>query len=468
MVFPTVEFLAFFSVVFPIYWFITRHRWRMGWLLLASCAFYMSWNPWLILLILFSASVDYGAALALERMQSPGWRRCLLIGSITANLGLLAYFKYVNFFLDSAGSLMGWCGVEMPAFVVNVTLPLGISFYTFETISYVVDVYLKRSKAVRNLLDYALFIMFFPHLVAGPIVRPRDFLPQLGRIKRFDWNRLYLGARFFVLGLIKKSIIADHLGQLVVDPVFKDPAGYGTWATWLAVLGYTVQIYCDFSGYSDMAIGLAHALGFKLPNNFMSPYLAVNIADFWRRWHISLSTWLRDYLYKPLGGNRGGTFLTYRNLILVMLLGGLWHGANWTFVAWGLYHGVLLALHKAIPWPRQLATPPGRIVCVAATFLLVVVGWVFFRAQTFGQAGTVLIHMFTPTDGLSLRPAAELLVVVCLGLTFLGAWIGTHVNLAGAERRIPAPVMGAALAAVILFALLLFPEDCRTFIYFQF
>src|SRR5260370_9311474 len=202
MVFPAVEFLAFFSIVFPIYWFITRYRWRMGWLLLASCAFYMSWNPWLILLILFSASVDYGAALALERIQSPGWRRGLLVGSISANPGLLAYFKFVNFFLDSAGSLMGWCGVEMPAFVVNVTLPLGISFYTFETISYVVDVYLKRSKAVRNLLDYALFIMFFPHLVAGPIAPPRDFPSPRGRDKRFDWHRLYPCARFFVSCLI--------------------------------------------------------------------------------------------------------------------------------------------------------------------------------------------------------------------------------------------------------------------------
>jgi len=358
MLFPTSAFLGFFAVFFPVYWAIRAHRWRMAWLLAASCAFYMSWNPWLILLILFSASVDYAAGLWIESTPSTAVRRALLIGSIGTNLSLLGFFKYANFFL--------------------------------ETISYIVDVYRGRTRAVRDPLDYAVFIMFFPHLVAGPIVRPRDFLPQLRRPKQLDWDRVHLGARMFLMGFFKKSIIADHLGELVVDPVFKDPAAFGSTAIWLGVIAYAIQIYGDFSGYSDMGIGLAHTLGFKLPQNFAYPYLSANIAEFWRRWHISLSSWLRDYLFIPLGGSRLGTWKTYRNLLIVMLLGGLWHGANWTFVIWGLYHGLLLALHRAIPWPRFLASPMLRPLCVVTTFAAVCVGWVFFRAPELGQATTML------------------------------------------------------------------------------
>jgi alginate O-acetyltransferase complex protein AlgI len=288
MLFPTFSFLIFFCVTFTVYWCIKKHRLRMGWLLFASCVFYMSWNPWLILLILFSAGIDFLAAQALESARPLWLRRSILVGSISTNLSLLVYFKYANFFLDSAGGALTWLGFDWVHPVLKLTLPLGISFYTFETISYMVDVYTGRSKAVRNPLDYAVFILFFPHLIAGPIVRPRDFLPQLGRTKRWDWDRLYLGARFFLLGFCKKAVIADRLAE-IVDPVFADPAAFGSTAVWLAVLGYAVQIYFDFSGYSDMAVGVAHTLGFKLPQNFQWPYLAVNPADFWRRWHISLS-----------------------------------------------------------------------------------------------------------------------------------------------------------------------------------
>jgi alginate O-acetyltransferase complex protein AlgI len=468
MLFPTAAFLGFFAVVFPVYWAIRPHRGRMLWLLLASAAFYMSWNPWLILLILFSASVDYAAALRIETSHNQMLRRTLLIGSICINLGLLGFFKYANFFLDSTSRLLGLFDVEFSRPTLEIILPLGISFYTFETISYVVDVYLRRTRAVRDPLDYALFILFFPHLVAGPIVRPRDFLPQLRRIKRFDWDRAHLGARLFLLGLFKKSIVADHLGQWVVDPVFGDPAAFGSSAVWLGVLAYAMQIYGDFSGYSDMGIGLAHLFGFKLPANFNYPYLSANVAEFWRRWHISLSSWLRDYLFIPLGGNRLGTWQTYRNLIVVMLLGGLWHGANWTFVAWGAYHGLLLALHRAIPWPRCLGWPILRPLCVVATFLLVTVGWVFFRAPTLAGAGALLARMAWPTEGAVFPARPALLVIACLLATLLGHTLGTRVDVIRGEHRLPAPLVGAALACLLALALVLLPEGSRAFIYFQF
>jgi alginate O-acetyltransferase complex protein AlgI len=439
----------------------------MGWLLLASCCFYMHWNPRLILLILFSAGVDFFAAQAVERASSLLLRRLILTGSIVINLSLLTYFKYVNFFLDSACATLACCGVQCGHLAWQVALPLGISFYTFETISYMVDVYCGRLRAVRNPLDYALFILFFPHLIAGPIVRPRDFLPQIGRHKRWDWERLYLGGRWFLLGYCKKAILADRLAE-IIDPVFKAPEAFASTAIWLAVLGYAVQIYFDFSGYSDMAVGLAHSLGFKLPQNFRWPYLAVNPADFWRRWHISLSSWLRDYLYLPLGGNRLGTAKTYRNLIVVMLLGGLWHGASWTFVAWGLYHGLLLAVHRAVTWPRLFAAPALRPMRVVITFLLVSIGWVFFRAANFTDAHTILARLAVPASGEALQTGAVVLVMLALALTFGGGVTASIIRIEKIERRMPAAVMGAAFAALLLAALILFPQDSKPFIYFQF
>jgi alginate O-acetyltransferase complex protein AlgI len=465
--FPTGAFLIFFAVFFPIYWAIRVHRWRMLWLLAGSCAFYMSWNPWLILLILFSASADYIAGLLLESTTSTLKRRALLICSISLNLGLLGFFKYANFFLDSTYRLLGIFEVSLSRPTLDIILPLGISFYTFETISYIVDVYRGRIRAVRNPLDYAVFIMFFPHLVAGPIVRPRDFLPQVRRPKQFDWDRAHLGIRLFLLGFFKKAVIADNLGQLVVDPIFKSPESFGSWSIWLGVVAYAIQIYGDFAGYSDMGIGLAHLLGFKLPLNFNYPYLAGNIADFWRRWHISLSSWLRDYLFIPLGGSRGGTARTYVNLLTVMVLGGLWHGANWTFVIWGGYHGLLLVIHRALPRPGWF-TRAIRPLAVPVTFLLVCTGWVFFRATSLAEAGVILGRMAWPTDGAALGRVATALVLLSLAVTLAGHLLGTHMNMIRFERRVPAAIMGAALACLAALAMVLLPEGGRPFIYFQF
>jgi alginate O-acetyltransferase complex protein AlgI len=369
--------------------------------------------------------------------------------------------------MDAASTGLNLFGFGVEPRILHLILPLGISFYTFETISYVVDVYLGRARPIRNPLDYALYIMFFPHLVAGPIVRPHEFLPQLAQSKRWSWTRLELGGRLFLLGFIKKAVIADRLAP-VADMVFEKPEVFGSSAVWLGVLSYSVQIYCDFSGYSDMAIGLAHSLGFKLPRNFRLPYLSENIGEFWGRWHITLSTWLRDYLYIPLGGNRVGRWNTYRNLIVTMFLGGLWHGASWTFAAWGLYHGALLALHKALPRPAWLAPLRVRPVAVAMTFLSVCIGWVFFRAQSFADAALILERMFRPISGASIPAVDALIALSCLALVFF-CHLGTQlVDVGRITRVVPLPVMGATFALLILFVQMFASIKNQTFIYFQF
>lgn len=465
MLFPTSKFLAFFVVAFAVYWLLGRHRWRMLWLTAASAFFYMSWSPWFILLIVVSTSVDYFVALRLPQVESSRARKWLVALSVSVNLGILAYFKYVAFILDTTRELTHWLGWDVPIPMAKAFLPLGISFYTFEAISYVVDVYRGRTPPVRNPLNYALYILFFPHLVAGPIVRPYEFLPQIDRPKRFDWARFQAGAQLFMLGLFKKSVIADNLA-LAVDPVFAEPGKFGSGALWLAVLGYAVQIYCDFSGYTDMALGLAHTLGFKLPNNFNAPYLATSPSDFWKRWHISLSRWLRDYLYIPLGGNRKGPTRTMVNLFITMLLGGLWHGANWTFVAWGAYHGALLAIQRLLP--KALERPAFRPLGMFVTFLAVCAGWVLFRAQTFADALTILRGMVIPTNGYDLAGDGGALVVVCLTVTLVGQAIGQWRGSKQAVLRLPAPLAGAIMAAALTLALLLTPGDGKAFIYFQF
>jgi alginate O-acetyltransferase complex protein AlgI len=328
--------------------------------------------------------------------------------------------------------------------------------------------------AERNLLNFLLFITFFPHLVAGPLVRARHFLPQTRRTHRWHWGRAHLGVGLFVLGLFKKLAVADRMAQYV-DPVFFNPEIYGSYATWAAVLAYSLQIYCDFSGYSDLALGAAHLLGYKLSQNFNLPYLAVNVSDFWRRWHISLSSWLRDYLFVPLGGSRHGARLTAENLLITMTLGGLWHGASWTFVAWGAYHGVLLILRRAFqgvckPWPlidRAFQSVPGTAVRVALTFLCVAFGWVLFRAVTFQSAMTVFARLLVPRDGYR-TPVHDsglwytvALVAVCHALCQTRLWPQM-------ARRLPTPVLGFGYALAASLALTLNLDTGAAFIYFRF
>jgi alginate O-acetyltransferase complex protein AlgI len=474
MLFCSQQYLAFFATIFITYWVLPWQRVRVWLLLVASFYFYASWNKWLAGIICVSTAMDYFVARGMEA-SSVAWRRKLLLGlSLVANLGLLFYFKYANFFLGSLEQALHALGANSSIPVLKVILPIGISFYTFEAINYTIDVYRRRVPAERNLANFMLFITFFPHLVAGPIVRARDFLPQTRRRKRWDWARMQLGVQYLLMGLFKKMAIADRMA-LYADPVFKDPSQYGTGAVWMAVLAYALQIYCDFSGYTDMALGSAHMLGYKLAQNFNMPYLAKNVSEFWRRWHISLSSWLRDYLFIPLGGSRGTNWQINRNLMITMALGGLWHGASWTFVVWGVLHGLLLIGHRSfqslckryvrLDWLMQ--SIPGTALRVATTFLCVCLGWVFFRATTFSAAATVLRRLFVHRPGLSapLDPICLYYTIAVVVLCHLLAQRGIWKKLA---VRMPAPVMGFAYATVLTIAMVLAPDSGKAFIYFQF
>ncbi len=500
MLFCSREFLVFFAGVFALYWLLPWPRARVALLLAASFAFYASWNWKLAVLICATTAADYLVARALDAAAAPRLRKGLLAGSLVMNLGLLCYFKYANFFLQSVEEALHAAGASASLPVLRVILPVGISFYTFEAINYTVDVYRRRAPAEKNFAHFMLFILFFPHLIAGPIVRARDFLPQIGRRKRWDWARMQLGVQFFLMGLFKKLAIADRMA-LYSDPVFQNPEAYGSAAAWLATLAFALRIYCDFSGYTDMALGSAHLLGYKLARNFNMPYLAANVADFWRRWHISLSSWLRDYLFIPLGGSRGGEWRTCRNLLVTMTLGGLWHGVSWMFVVWGLLHGTFLVLHRLFrafceARPRLdalLRTPPGTALRVTATFLGVCLGWVLFftasieaetetarlnraaagevvsePAYSAARASATIIHkLLVPHDGpgTKLSPLGFWLtvavVVLCHAVAARGGWPRLAV-------RLPAPLLGCGYAAVLTLALVVSPHIGKAFIYFQF
>jgi alginate O-acetyltransferase complex protein AlgI len=474
MLFCSQAYLLFFAVVFIIYWSIPWQEMRVWLLLAASFFFYCSWNTWLAGVIAVSTFLDYVLARIMDGAGASCRKRLCLLASLTMNLGLLVYFKYTNFFLQSLQAALHGVGASASLPVLQVILPIGISFYTFEAINYTVDVYRGRVRAERQLGHFMLFITFFPHLVAGPIVRARDFLPQIKRAKRKSWLRCHLGVQLFLLGLVKKLVIADRMA-LFADPVFKDPQAYGTGTLWLAVLAYALQIYCDFSGYSDMALGSAHLLGYKLTINFRLPYLARNIAEFWHRWHISLSTWLRDYLFIPLGGSRGTALRTCRNLLITMTLGGLWHGANWTFLWWGVVHGLLLIGHRAfrswcISRPRldgALQSPPGTALRTGLTFLCVALCWVLFRAESLAAAGSFLHRLLLPQNGLpgplAIHVLATIAVFVCIShaMVSTGLWRKLAV-------RLPAPVLGWLYALLLNLTLLLSADSSKAFIYFQF
>jgi alginate O-acetyltransferase complex protein AlgI len=474
MHFCSWPYLLFFSGVFAVYWLLPWARTRVWLLLAASFYFYASWNHWLACLITVTSIVDYLAARGMDAVASPRARRLLLLGSLVMNLGLLCYFKYVNFFLESLQAALAAAGLATQFRLLNVILPIGISFYTFEAINYTIDVYRRRIPAERNLSHFMLFMLFFPHLIAGPIVRAADFLPQVRRRKRWNWFRVHAGVQLILLGLFKKLAIADHLAQFA-DPVFADPAAFKSSAMWMAALAYAAQVYSDFSGYTDLALGSAHLLGYRLAQNFNMPYLSANIAEFWHRWHISLSSWLRDYLFIPLGGSRVGEWRTARNLFLTMTLGGLWHGASWNFVIWGMYNGLLLIGHRSFcafanarpALDAALRMAPGTALRMVVTFGSVCMGFVIFRALSLGGLAAALARLFSVVPGKG-SPLPGFSLWTLLGVMAIAHAIGTTGGWRRWSVRVPAPALACGYVIAVNLALVLAPDAGKTFIYFQF
>jgi alginate O-acetyltransferase complex protein AlgI len=476
MLFTTHQYLIFFVAVFALYWAMPWPRLRVYLLLAASFYFYATWNQWLALLVTATATLDWLLARGIEAAPSRRIGRLFVALSISVNLGVLVYFKYTNFFLDSLFQALHAAGVTHPTPVLKVIVPFGISFYTFEAISYTVDVYQGRVKAERNLPNFLLFILFFPHLVAGPIVRARDFLRQAHRPHRWSWVRAQHGVQLIALGLFKKLAIADCMA-IYSDRVWlpgQDINALSTQAAWMAVIAFTIRVYCDFSGYSDIALGCAHLLGYKLTVNFRMPYVSANIAEFWRRWHISLSNWLRDYIFIPLGGSRGSFWFTSRNLIITFGLAGLWHGATWCWLVWGLVHAFMLIVHRAfrqfaearptLQW--ALETRAGTVVRILVTLFFVTLSMVFAQ-PSLTAAVSVLKKMFVVEAGVGLPMDQNRLwwtvyVVVAAHLVvFLGIWKWLW-------RRTPGPVLGAACALLFVASQVLSPDTTNAFMYFQF
>ena len=473
MVFNSLIFLVFFAV-FWVGYLLLRGRGRLMWCLAASYFFYGWWDWRFLSLILLSTLVDYTVGLRLAVTDSPEVRRRYLWVSLGLNLGLLGVFKYFNFFADSLLDFMALFGMSPSVTFINIVLPVGISFYTFQTLSYSIDVYRRRLEAERSLLTFATFVSFFPQLVAGPIVRAADLLPQLREDRPFNWDNVVSGGALVVLGYFKKVAIADTLA-IVVDPAFANPGSYTALNLIIVVVFYAFQIYCDFSGYSDIAIGLARILGFEFPLNFNKPYFSQDFSEFWTRWHVSLSSWLRDYLYIPLGGNRHGTFNTYRNLMITMLLGGLWHGAAWSFVFWGALHGGYLVVQRLLTQVRPLERLrlPAFVLSpfrVALVFTLTCFAWVFFRSATFADAWLILGRIAALGDlsfgnvQFRLQVAKGVLLIVSLVTgELLDEWI--------AWKQVPARQFAFRVAgvAVMLWYIALFGTfGGNQFVYFQF
>ena len=464
MPFNTLPFFLFLAIVLALF-YLSPRPWRRYLLLAASYFFYGCWNYKFIPLLLILTAIDYTAGLWLYKLPPGAKRRAVLALSISANLGFLGFFKYFNFLAANLALLMG---KPAGSFVLAIVLPLGISFHTFQSMSYVIDVYRGQQRAVRDPVDYALYICFFPQLVAGPIVRARNFFHDLWNWAPPSGADVSSGFFLLVLGLTKKMAFADQFAKVANGFFHDSPANPGALAAWCGVFAFGMQIYFDFSGYTDMAIGMAQLLGFHFPVNFRRPYLARSITDFWRRWHISLSSWLRDYLYIPLGGNREGSLLTYRNLMVTMLLGGLWHGASWNFLIWGGYHGALLALERVFRGNRRPSEKwtwlyPAKAVL---TFCLVLVGWVFFRAADLSQSLRVLHQMFFGGPGpMLLQPWHFGLAAIALALAVweeIRPWSETLLNR-------PSWAYASAVAMMLLcidvFGVI---DESIPFIYFQF
>jgi alginate O-acetyltransferase complex protein AlgI len=471
--------VLFLAAVVGLFWLTPWPRGRVWVLLVASFVFYASWNRWLAAVVLVTSAVDFAAARGMDALRRESARRALLCASLVMNLGLLCYFKYANFFLDSLSQTLHAVGAGYSLPTLSVILPIGISFYTFEAINYTVDVYRRKMPAERRLDHFLLFILFFPHLVAGPIVRAADFRPQIARARRWQWSRAGLGLGLLALGAFKKLAIADRMAQYA-EPVFSGVEPFGSGACWIASVAFALQVYCDFSGYSDMALGSAHLLGYKLVANFRMPFLAPNVSEFWGRWHVSLSAWLKDYVFIPLGGSRCGFWKTNRNLVVTMTLGGLWHGANWPYVVWGFLQGLLLVGHRLFgvavrPFPgvrAVMTSGAGTGARVALTFGLFCATLAVFRSPDLASGWVMVKKMCAPCAGQPV-PLEAVGFWVTVGLVALGHAVGAHLARSPfawkrAWLATPAPVLGALGAVALVAAVILAPGSTKAFIYFQF
>lgn len=476
MLFPTLTFGLFFLLVYTLVWGVARdNEWRKIVLLLASWVFYGAWDGRFVALLIASALMNWFIARTIasrpvdgEDREGGNGRKPLLVLGVAGNLAILGFFKYFGFFTDQLAATLSAVGFSRDLPVLEIILPVGVSFFTFQGMSYLVDVY-KRRVPPASLLDMTLLMSFFPHLVAGPIVRASDLIPQFAERPKLDRGMAAMALLLIVWGLFKKAVVASELAVTFVDPVFSDPGSYSRIDLLFAAYGYAVQIYCDFSAYSDMAIGLAALLGYKFPLNFNQPYRAASLQDFWRRWHISLSSWLRDYLYiDALGGNRGGVWYICRNLMITMLLGGLWHGAKWTFVIWGGLHGGVLALERLWREYRPAGWPVvPRPIAILFTFHIVLLGWIFFRAATFDDAIAYLDGMLaSPIAGITATPLILALILFGIAIHFtpprLAQTIALHL------RRVPAPLLGIGIGITILIIDAMRYEGVAPFIYYQF
>lgn len=474
MLFPTPTFAVFFAVVYAASWTLSRRPigWRLV-LLAASYVFYGYWDPRFILLLAGSTVLNQTAALVLGHSRGARTRRVVLALAVGSNLTALGFFKYYGFLVASVSESLRALGLSPNLPFLEIVLPLGISFFTFQAISYIVDIY-KGEIEPAPWLDFAVYLAFFPQLVAGPIVRGSELLPQL---RQRPTGPLDTGRAFYLItiGLIKKVVIADLLATTLVDPVFASPQLHSGLTVLIAVYAYSVQIYADFSAYSDIAIGLALLLGFRFPENFNAPYAAASITDFWRRWHMTLSRWLRDYLYVPLGGNRKGRILTYRNLMLTMLLGGLWHGAAWRFVIWGGFHGALLAIERVWRSRREHRSrpevPPSRarvIVQRVITFHLVSLAWILFRADSVSTAVDIAHRIATAWDWSTTN--VGLGVVLAILATAVAHFVPrpTADRAAASFGQLRPILQGAMLGSALFVIDALGPEGVAAFIYFQF
>jgi len=476
VLFNSIEFAIFLPVVFGLYWAVPGHLFRLrnSILLAASYFFYGYWDWRFLSLIFVSSLVDYAVGIGLTQTQLGGRRRLLLLASLIVNLGLLGVFKYYNFFIDNLVDTVTFLGVHLEPSRLELILPVGISFYTFQTMSYSIDVYRRSLKPTRDVLAFFTYVSFFPQLVAGPIERASNLLPQFSARRRFDYERAVDGLRQILWGLFKKVVIADNCAG-VVDATFADSGAHGGSTLLLGAVLFAFQIYGDFSGYSDIAIGTARLFDFNLMKNFAFPYFSRDIAEFWRRWHMSLTTWFRDYLYIPLGGSRGSRSQTIRNTFIVFLVSGFWHGANWTFIAWAVLHTLfflpLLITNRNRRHLDAIASRfpgPVEVLLILRTFLLVTLAWVFFRAESVGDAFAYFQGIASPSL-LSKPDLPSKFLLLEIALMVAIEWLGRHGEhgLAPKEARFPRPLRWGGylgLASLVLFG----GGGTEDFIYFQF